>query len=876
MCWLTRLIRRFRILIAKEALEEEMEREMRFHLESEREENLRRGMSEEQARRAAAISFGGLERFKERARSERGGRFVDDLGQDMRYGMRALWRHPRLACVAILTVALGIGATTAVFSVVHGIILEPLPYPEAGDLVAVSTVWQRREDKDFMAPPDVADIETLSPSIESLVGYQVLSATLTGFGQAEIIHVTRVSRGLMETFRLPLLHGRDIRPDETGYGGRRIAVISARFWRDRMGSDPEAVGSTIQMAGTDFEVVGVTPEGFAFPHGTEVWIPHLFSSPDGLNRASHTWLTVGRRRAGSRLSTVRDEVRLIGETLASDYPATNARKRFVVESLKGFETGAVQTRLWILMAAVSLLLFIACANVANLLLMRTFSRQHEFATRLSLGGDRRRLARLIQTETGLLTLLGGGLGILIASGGVDIFRRISAGMVPRLTEVGVDGPVLVGTFGIVIAVTALASWSPILFLNRLSPAENLARRSRGTGTPVLSQRLRKGLIALQVALSVILLSGTGLLVRSVRELSTVDLGFTPERIVRFTLATGGNLDEVRIFYRTLEERLAALPGVQRVGSIWGAPLETPHTTAKISLKGREDIQPGEEPLAGIRAISPGYLEMMEIPVLSGRGLSASDDTGEIPVAVVNQTFGEQNFPGRDPIGEQIQILINRSYGSPVWTIVGTVGDIRSEALDEEPLAEIYVPHGHFGPGSMTVTVKAALDPAALLPAIRAEVSAIDPDLPLRSVATVAEVIENEIAPTRFLMFVGGIFAGIALLLSLVGLYGVLANLTVQRRGEIGLRLALGAQRGEVLRSLLWEGCVITFAGLGVGLVLSLWALQALRTLLYQVTPADPGALLPVTGLVVLASLAAILIPAWKASRVDPLISLRNE
>jgi predicted permease len=871
-----KIYRRLRVLFDKGSVEREMEREMRFHLELDVEENLRKGMSPEEARRAALTSFGGVERFKERARDERGGRLLDDVVQDFRYAVRALRKRPRFTAVCILTLALGSGGTTTIFSVVNGVLLKPLPYPEPEGLVAVSAVWQGQPGKDAMAPPDVADVEALSPSIESLIGYQLISLTLTGFGDAELIQAARVSGGFMETFRMAPLLGRDIRPDETGFGGKRIAVVSERFWRSRMGSATDAVGRTIHLSGVAIEVVGVARDGIDFPEGTEVWIPHNFRSPDSCGRACHTWWTVGRLLDGAGLESARAEVRAIAETLAADYPDSNTRKRFVVESLKGNATAAVRARLWLVMAGVSLLLIIACMNVASLLLTRTYARRSELALRSSLGGSRRRLAGLIFAETGLLAATGGGLGILIALYGVEVIRRASAGMLPRVDEIAVDGSVLIFCLGVIVAVTALASWSPILFLNTVTPAESLAEQGRGRSSPAMGHRVRNGLVAVQLALSVVLLSGAGLLLRSTGQLYAVDLGFNAERMLRFTLASGGSLEEVRVFFRTLEERIASVPGVDEVGAIFGAPLGTAHVTARVRVEDRGDPRPGEETLAGIRAVSPGYLEMMDIPVLTGRRLLPSDDVGELPVAVVNQTFAEVNFPGRDPIGRRVQMMTDQGYGSPVWTIVGTVGDIRSEALDEAPIAEIYVPHGHFGPSLVTVTVRAAGDPASLLPAVRDEVRSMDPNLPLRGVETTEDMMRNEVAPTRLLMFIGVIFAGIALTLSLVGLYGVLAYVGAQRTAEFGVRLALGAQRSDVLRMILWEGTLITSIGLGVGLTISLWAAQALQAFLFQVSPWDPAALLIVLGILLPSALIAMLAPAWKASRVDPLVSLRAD
>ena len=670
--------------------------------------------------------------------------------------------------------------------------------------------------------------------------------------------------------------GRDIRPEETGFGGRRVVVVSHRFWVERLGGSADAVGRTIQLSGVPLEVVGVAREGFDFPSGTQLWIPHLFSSPTSCGRACHTWWTVGRLREGASLAMARTEVGDLGETLAAEYPETNARKRFVVEELSRQGTEAVRARLWLLMAAVSVLLLLASTNAAHLLLMRTFSRRGEMALRSSLGGTRRRLAGLILAEAGILGTLGGGSGVLLALAGVEVIRSRAEGMIPRAQEIGVDGPVLLFSLGLILAVTVLSVWSPILSLNEVSPAENLARARRGSATSGAGRRLRNGLIAAQIALSVVLLGGASLLLRSLTQLYSVDPGFDASRTLRFDLATGGSLEEVRIFFRTLEERLAALPGVEEVASIFGAPLGRFHVTARVHVPSRGEPSPEEETLAGIRAVSPGYLEMMRIPLLSGRRLLPSDDVSDHPVAVVNQTFVRVNSPDQNPIGQRVEVGTDQGYGSPVWTIVGIVGDIRSESLDEEPIAEIYVPHGQFGPAVMTLNVRTAGIPRALLPAVREVVRGMNPNLPLRNVETAEEVLEKAMAPTRFLLMVVVTLAAIALTLSMVGLYGVLAFLAAQRSGEIGLRLALGAEPRQVLNLVLREGVLITAVGLSAGLTLSYGTSRAIRSFLYQVSPWDPGALLIVLCVLMPCALMAAIIPAWQASRTDPVVSLRAE
>lgn len=801
---------------------------------------------------------------------------AEGWGQDLRYGFRALARQPRFALVSVLTLGLGAAGATTVFSVVNAVLLKPLPYPRPQELVAVSTVWAGKDAKDQMAPPDVEDLQARVPSLASLVGYQTLYPTLTGMGDAEVVQVARVSQGLMGTLGLPPALGRDIRKDEAGYGGQRVAVVSHRFWQERMGSAPDAIGRTVRISGASFVVVGVGSESFDFPAGTQIWVPHVFSSPTSCARACHTWETVGRLREGVALATAQAEVAAAGRALAVEYADTNARKGFVLEDLARQGTGPVRTRLWLIAAAVGLLLAIACANTAGLLLMRMVARRGEMAVRCALGSSRRRLAGLVVGEAAILAGAAGLLGVLVALGSVDVIRSQAADFLPRSQDVAVDGWVLLFSLVLVAVVAVASSVAPILSLDGLSPLEGMASQSRRSLSSGVGRTLRHGLISLQIALSVILLGGAGLLVRSLARLHAVDPGFDSAGIVRFDVTTRGNLEEVRGFYRNLEERLRGVPGVQQVASVFGAPLGRYHVTARVQVEDRGGASEEDERTAGVRAVGPGYLEMMEIPLVTGRGLLPSDDTGEDPVAVVNESFVREVFPGEEPVGRRVKVLTDQGFGSPVWTIVGVVRDIRSEGLDREPIAEIYVPQGRFGPSVMTVQVRASVPPDVLIPALRDVLRSVDPNLPLRNLETLDDVVRRALAPTRFLAVGGVVFSAFALLLSMVGLYGALAFLTLQRTREIGLRLALGASRKQVLNLVLREGLTVTATGVVVGIAVFLWVSRALGALLYQVQPWDPGVFFLVVGVLLACALAAGMIPAWRASRVPPMVPLRQE
>ncbi len=810
-----------------------------------------------------------------RERRKTGNR-LDVLWQDIRLAIRSAGKQPVFSATVLLTIALGIGATTSVFSVVNGVMLQPLPYHDSGGLVTVGVDFRDRPGDilNDMSPPDVFDVEAGSPALESLVGYQTRSPTLTGFGEPTLVDVTLVSKGLFETFHLTPTLGRDLRAEEAVANAPRVAVISHGFWQDRFGESDDVLGRTIDLSGVPVEIVGVAPEAFEFPVRTRVWIPQR--SARRLGRGSHTWQTIGRLAAGATVASAQAEADAIAARLSNTYPESNFEKEFLVVPLQDRILGDVRGALWILLGAVTAVLLIACANVANLLLIRASGRMEEVAVRAALGASRGRLATQMMVESGIFAVLGGVMGLLLAVGGVELLRHTSVGIIPRVGDVAVDGGVLLFAAGLVVAVTLLFGLSPAAFLARVPLSANLVHAGRRAGTESLGRRPRGVLLVLEVAMSVVLLVGAGLLIRSFGQLYAVDLGFETREMVRFTLSRGGQLDEVRRFYRTLEGRIATVPGVESVGSIYGAPLGLGHTTSVVLVAGRPEPEAGRETYSAIRAVSPNYLETARIPLIRGRTLEPSDDAGPVPVGVVNQAFVRENFPTEDPLGRRVRIRTDQGYGSPYWTIVGIVGDIRSESITQAPVPEIYVSHGHFGPGFMTVTVRGARGARRLLPAIRAEVRALDPNTALRSVETVAQAVSREVAPTGFYMLLVSVFAALALMLAAIGLYGVLEYLVSRRIREIGIRVALGARAQEIVRMVVSDGLRPVVLGLAAGLAVSLVVGRVLEALLFGITPRDPWTFAAVPVVLLLAALLAALVPARRATRVDPVEALRAE
>jgi putative ABC transport system permease protein len=480
------------------------------------------------------------------------------------------------------------------------------------------------------------------------------------------------------------------------------------------------------------------------------------------------------------------------------------------------------------------------------------------------------------TEAGLLAAVGGCIGVLLALGGVYLFQLTHAGAIPRVDEIAIEGRVLLFAVGLVLVVTVSAGLGPVLHASRNALPANLAHAGRGTNSQRLGHEIRRFLIGFEVALSVVLLTGAGLLLRTFQQLHTVDLGYETRGVVRFSLSHTGELEQVRDFYRTLEENIGALPGVESVGSIYGAPLGPAHTTAEVRPVDKPSAEPGREKYAGFRAVTPGYLRTAGIRVVRGRGFTQRDGAGPETVAVVNEAFVRENFPGEEPLGKRVRMMTDFGYGMPIWTIVGVVGDIRSEAVRRPPISEIYVPQGQVGTGFMTVTVRGTADVEGLLPGIRAEVLALDPRMPLRGVGTIESTVRRELAPTRFFMTAGLLFASLALILAAVGLYGVLGYLVTQRTHEVGVRVALGARAGSIVRMVVVEGMRIALIGAVVGYAASLWSVQLLESLLFSVDPWDAWTFAIVLIVVFVTAFTASMIPALRASQVDPIDALRAE
>lgn len=808
------------------------------------------------------------------------GAFMDSLLQELRFAVRALRRRPGFTSVAVLTLALGIGATTAIFSVVNGVLLRPLPYPTPERMVAV---WTYPTDEGpqnrrwNMSQPDIESVRA-SATFDAAEGWSTTTMTLTGGEEPTLVTGARVTGGMLGVFGLRPHLGRDLTHADDELGAAPVAVVGYEFWQARLGGRSDVLGSTVEIAEVAYEVVGVAPSGFDYPRESALWIPRRMD-PEGCGRGCHAWQSVGRLAAGVDLERARQEVDALAAALSDEFPDSNFQKGMFVEPLVDYLVGDVRRGLWTLLGAVGVVLLIVCANVANLLLVRGSTRTGEVAVRSALGASPRRVVGAVLTESAVLAGAGAGLGLALAFAVIGALRFVPAGAVPRLDVVTLDGTVLAFALGVTAIVTLVFGLAPALRLARTAPAHDLggAARSGGDRTEARSRSL---LLAAEVALSVVLLTGAGLFVRSLGELVSVDMGFEEREVVRFSLnlpsTRYADLPSITAFYEQLEDRLRAVPGVEAVGTSYGPPLGNVSIGGDVLVDGRPRPAPGQETNAQLRPSTPGFFDAIGLPVLRGRGIEPGDRAETEPVAVVNETFVRENFPDEDVLGRRVGVTAGWGFQSDtLWTVVGVVADARSR-LSFEPEPAVYLAHAQFGPGSATVHVRGRAGVSGLVLQAREAVRALDANLPLARVETLDEAVRRSTATTRFYLSVIGAFAGIALVLAAVGLYGVVSYLVSRRTREIGIRVALGASTDRVRRLVVLQGLRPALVGLVVGLGGALLLGRVVAGMLYEVQPGDPRVLGAVMVVLLVVSLLATLLPAVRATRVDPVTALRAE
>ncbi len=871
---------------------EEVDDEVRFHLERKVEALVGQGMGEEEARREALRRFGDVDDVKRAMReetmrrttgNERADRW-DGFVQDLRYGARQLLRSPGFTLVTVLTLALGIGATTAIFSVVDGILFKPLPFPHPERLVAVWADLTRRGGPadEWLNFPNAADLRERSRTLEAVGMWDGGGATLTGQGEPRAISVGAVTADLFPgVLQVEPALGRSFRPEEDVPGAPGTAVLSDGFWRRVFGGERGVVGSTITIDGEGYTVVGVMGPDFRTPFmpAADVWVP-LRQDVDHTycGRGGACLHAAARLADGATLASARMEANRIARDLEAEHPRANVGEGFTLRPLRRDLVADARTQLLVLLGAVGFVLVIACVNVANLLMARSSTRASELAVRGALGAGRGRITRQLLTESGLMALLGGAGGLLLAWLGTGVLVSLAPPGTPRVADVGVDARVLAFALGVTALAGILFGVVPSLRSSRAAPAGALHGGGRGRVGARGGARARSVLVAAQVSLALVLLVGAGLLLRSFRNLRAADLGYRPEGVLVLRLGLPQTRypddDARRGFVHRAEERLGSLPGVTGVGAISSLPLGGANEDVTFTVEGRPVPEPGQEHAVWYRRVTPGYMGTMGMTFVAGRGILPSDDERAPPVVVINQSMAQRWFPDGDALGSRVNL---NSTASPVWReIVGIVADTRHFGIREEAHDALYLPYDQSPSGAMWLTVRSPRTPATLADDVRRAVAELDPSMAAAQMAPMTDVVARALGPERFITSLLGLFAAVALTLAVVGLYGVVSYGVNGRLREMGVRLALGASGGEVSGLVVRGSLAVVAVGLGVGLVAALALTRLLGSLLYGVGTADPVTFGATALVLVLAAVAAAALPARRAARIDPVRVLKAE
>jgi putative ABC transport system permease protein len=878
--WLRDLYRRARALLRSEAIHSEIDEEMRFHIDMRTDENIKRGMSPEEARRDAERRFGRLTRVKEQGYEVRGGRWLETIWQDCRYGARMLRKNAGFTVVAVLVLALGIGANTSLFSIVNAVLLRPLPFPDAERIVWFDGInLARGITASNMSSADYKDWQQQAGVFDSMAAYVTGSANLSDEG-AEPERVPRVSvtAGFFQTIGIGPALGRALSREDEAQGAEDVALLSHAIWQRRFGASPSVIGNRIMMNGRPVTIVGVMPEGFDYPRQSQLWVP-LKPERSAEKRDNRYLNVLARLKPGVSVEEAEAQVGLISDRLGQQYPETNGGWSVRLTRLHERTVRDVRTSLLLLLGAVGFVLLIACANVANLLLARAASRRREIALRTALGAGRLRVVRQLLTESLLLAALGGVAGLLLSLLLTDLLVAISPANLPRLNEVGMDWRVLGFTAGVVCVVGLLFGLAPALQSSRTDLNEALKEGSRGSSEGRARNRVRAALVVSEVALSLLLLVGAGLLIRSFLLLRSVDAGFDPENVLTMRVSLPSSRYEEpqqRVtFFRELTRRVEALPGVEADGAAISLPLGG--TTLSV---GRAFVREGN-PLAAEHALdagyivtTPGYIRTMRIPLRAGREFTDGDAAETTPVALINESLARRMFPGEDPIGKRLTAWRDERFARE---IVGVVADVKMDQMGDEGEPQVYVPLAQNATwGSLSVAVRTTVEPEALVSAVRGAVLAIDKTQPVYDIKTMEDVRSASVANRRLVVLLFGVFAGLALLLAVVGIYGVLSYAVAQRTHEIGIRVALGAQRSDVLRLVVGQGMRLVILGVLIGIAGALVVTRLLESLLFGVSATDPATFAVVAAVLSFVALLACYIPARRATRVDPLVALRYE
>jgi putative ABC transport system permease protein len=878
--------RRLHSLLHRSHADAELQREVEVHIQQRAKEGIAAGLTEAEARAVALREFGPLEQTKEECRETRRVSWIQDLAQDLRYGVRTLRESPGFTAVAVLTLALGIGANTAIFSIVDAVLLRSLPYADADQLVLMFDVPVKRPDAlSSISYRDFRECREQNRVFSEMAGNAFHDLTLTGAGEPFIVNAAAVTPELFRLLNAEPLAGRTLLPDDGKEGAAPVAVVSENLWRTRFGSDPRLVGRSIDLDMRSFTVVGILPASFRYPDGAprqDVWISVLQDPLFGpLTRQPRVRLlgVLGRLKPGISVAKAQAEMDTMGARLAKEFPAQDSEEAIRVQPYRQAVTGDVRSPLLILLGAVALVLLMACANLANLLLSRATSREREIAVRSALGASRTRLVRQLLAESALLGLLGGAAGVLLAALAVRGFQPLLPADLVQISSIHIEAPVLGFALLLSLASALAFGLAPALLATSTDLQANIKEGSQRSGQR-RGQHARSFLAIVETSLAMVLLVGGGLLIRSFALVMSVNPGFDPKNVTEAEVSLPqfqySRPQQWTAFADALLAHLHAQPGLQ--DSALAAPLPMDRqgqANFEFSIVGNPPLPPGKSITANYETVSPDYFHVMRIPLMRGRLFSERDAPSNPKVAIISETLARRHFPNQNPLGRQMR------FGFPpnsdvAREIVGVVGDVRDEALSQKPGPIMYVPFAQAPLYGGEVVVRSAMSVSSVATGIREAVHAIDKDLPVTGVESFPDTLGQSVSRERFRTLLLGSFSAMALLLAAVGIFGVISYSASQRRHEIGIRMAIGAQRGDILRLILGQGAKLALFGLCIGAVFALLLTRLMKSLLYDVSTTDPLTFCGVAIILLGVAVIACYIPARRAMRVDPMIALRYD
>jgi putative ABC transport system permease protein len=878
--------------------ETEIFEELSQHIEEEYERALSCGASEEEARQQALEQLNApdllrreLKRVEHRASenpitfgAETKTNFFADVGQDLRYGLRMLVKSPVFTSVAVLALALGIGANSAIFSVVNAVLLRPLPFKNPDELVMVwDNAAQQGFPKDTPSPANFLDWRQQNNVFTGMSATVPRSFNLTGVGEPERLDGRRVSANLFDLLGVRPLLGRTFAPDEDK-PGTKVVLMSEGLWRRRFGSDPEIIGRAVTLSGESYSVIGVLPKEVELPARDnwhdQLWVPIAFPSEEAASRGSHYLDVIARLKPGISVKQAQAEMDTIATALAQQYPQFNQGRGAVVTPLHEQVVGDIRPALLVLLGAVAFVLLIACANVANLLLARAAVREKEIALRLALGASRSRITRQFLTESVLLSAIGGGTGLLFSLAALTVLRRFIPPDISRIQAIAIDAKVLMFTLAVSLLTAFIFGIAPALHAVHSNLNETLKDSGRDSAAGARGNRLRNVLVISEVAVSFLLLIGAGLLINSFMHLRNLNPGFKTDHILTMKV----ELSEVKYpdkehraaFFDELRRRVQNLPGVETVAIGNNLPFTYNGDSVLIAVEGIPDPQPNQWPDVVVRVISPKYFQTMGIPLVMGRDFTQHDNASGRKVVIVTEKTARHYWPGQNPIGKRLKPGTTASK-QPWWEVIGVVKDVRQNDFVAEPKMQMYMPHAQVQSfAANALVVRSKVEPLSLAASVRNQVWEIDPDQPVSEIRTMQEIVAGAVARQRFSMVLLGVFAGLALVLAAVGIYGVMSYSVAQRTREIGIRMALGAQRTDVLKITVTQGLKLVGFGLLIGLAVALVLTRVMASLLFRISATDPITFVAISLVLLAVAILASYVPALRATKVDPIIALHAQ